>query len=485
LNKKLVTLKRAQDCALLLLKNNIMKKIYLLFLSFSYALGFGQCFTKISTHYNSNHALKTDGTLWNWGEGGFAQFGNGMLFDQYDINQTTLTGSVLFFTAGRLNTFVIKNDGTLWGTGSNLNGCLGINSTSEYSGNFVQIGSSTNWRQISSSGFFTLATKTDNTLWGWGQNDLYQMGNGTCCADRLSPGQIGTDADWKLAIACTSARVGLAIKTNGTLWGWGGNGSGLIGESNISSRPYPTQIGTDSNWEMLATGAAHALALKTDGTLWAWGEGFNGQTGDTLPPTFFRSSPRQVGTDTWIYIACGFQSSFGIKSDGTLWGWGRNDAGQLGDGTTVERRLPVQIGTDSDWVAVAAGYQHGVALKSNGALYTWGTNDFGQLGNGSTTPQPLPTYIAVAGCTLGVDEVESDAVAVYPNPSSGKVYFSSEAGKISRAWVVNGLGQEVVKPFDCVDDEASVDLSGLSAGVYFIKMVGIDGGVVVKRVLKR
>lgn len=462
-----------------------MKKIYLLFLSFSYTLGFGQCFTKISTHYNSNHALKTDGTLWNWGENTFYQLGNNNFFDNHEVTATTLTGQIRFFTAGRLNTFVIKNDGTLWGTGDNLYGNLGINSANEYSQLFIQVGLLADWKQVSAGSGFTLATKTDNTLWGWGQNDLYQMGNGTCCADRLSPGQIGTDADWKHAIACTSARVGLAIKTNGTLWGWGGNAGGLLGESNISSRPYPTQIGTDSNWETLVTGAAHALALKTDGTLWAWGVGVNGQTGDTLPPTFFRSSPRQVGTDTWIYIACGFQSSFGIKSDGTLWGWGRNDAGQLGDGTTVERRLPVQIGTDSDWVAVAAGYQHGVALKSNGALYTWGTNDFGQLGNGSTTPQPLPTYIAVAGCTLGVDEVESDAVVVYPNPSSGKVYFSSEAGKISRAWVVNGLGQEVVKPFDCVDGELSVDLSGLSAGVYFIKMAGIDGGVVVKRVLKR
>lgn len=462
-----------------------MKKIYLLFLGFSYATGFGQCFTEISTHYNSNHALKTDGTLWNWGEGGFAQLGNGMLFDQYDVNQTTLIGSVLFFTAGRLNTFVIKNDGRLWGTGSNLHGCLGINSTSEYSGNFVQIGSSTNWRQISSSGFFTIATKTDNTLWGWGQNDLYQMGNGTCCADRLIPGQIGTDTDWKLAIACTSTRVGLAIKTNGTLWGWGGNGSGLIGESDISSRPYPTQIGTDSNWETLATGASHALALKTDGTLWAWGAGVNGQTGDTLPPTFFRSSPRQVGTDTWIYIACGFQSSFGIKSDGTLWGWGRNDAGQLGDGTTVERRLPVQIGTDSDWVAVAAGYQHGVALKSNGALYTWGTNDFGQLGNGSTSPQVLPTYIPVAGCTLGVDEVEREEFVVYPNPSSGIVSINTTGGMVKRVRVLNGLGQEVLPMMDLVEDNTVVDLSGLMVGVYWMALELGDGRQVVKKLVKR
>ncbi len=462
-----------------------MKKIYLLFLSFSYALGFGQCFTEIYSGDYHVVAKKVDNTIWSWGYGDFGQLGNNSNFNEYEPFSMSNLLNWQSINIGSYSTFLIKTDGTLWGTGNNIYGSLGINSSVSNVTNLTQIGTATNWKQVSGSFGFTVATKTDNTLWGWGQNNEYQMGNGTCCADRLSPGQIGTDTDWKLAITCTSVGAGLALKTNGTLWGWGGNAGGLLGESNISSRPYPTQIGTDSNWEKLSTGAAHALALKTDGTLWAWGVGVNGQTGDTLPPTFFRSSPRQVGTDTWIYIACGFQSSFGIKSDGTLWGWGRNDAGQLGDGTTVERRLPVQIGTDSDWVAVAAGYQHGVALKSNGALYTWGTNEVGQLGNGSTTPQPLPTYIAVAGCTLGIDEVESDAVAVYPNPSSGKVYFSTGVGKISRAWVLNGLGQEVVKPFDCVDGEPSVDLSGLSAGVYFIKMAGVDGGVVVKRVLKR
>ncbi|HRG17495.1 MAG TPA: T9SS type A sorting domain-containing protein [Flavobacterium lutivivi] len=382
---------------------------------------YSQCFTKISTTYSSNHALKSDGTLWNWGEGGFGQFGNNILFDNYEPTETTLSGQYLFFNAGRINTFVIKSDGTLWGTGGNFNGALGINSTDEYSGIFNQISATTNWRQVSASTTFTLATKTDNTLWGWGQNNSYQMGDGTCCNDRLAPGQIGTATDWKLAIACTSTDVGLALKTDGTLWGWGGNGSGLVGESNVSSRAFPTLLSPDTNWETLAVGAAHALALKTDGTLWAWGVGFNGQTGDNLSPLYFRSTPRQIGTDTWIYIACGFQQSFAIKSDGTLWAWGRNDAGQLGDGTTIERRLPVQIGTDNDWVAVAAGYQHGVALKSNGALYTWGTNDFGQLGNGSTTPQPLPTYIPIAGCSLGIDDVKQNAILLHPNPAKDEV----------------------------------------------------------------
>ena len=121
-----------------------------------------------------------------------------------------------------------------------------------------------------------------------------------------------------------------------------------------------------------------------------------------------------------------------------------------------------------------------ILMQSDGKLLATGWNPF-NIGN--------DVYTTIArfhsGLNLNVNEFNNESFVVHPNPSSGKVYFSSGAGKITKAWVVNGLGQEVVKPFDCVDSEPSVDLSGLSAGVYFIKMAGIDGGVVVKRVLKR
>ena len=455
--------------------------IVLISLSFT---SFAQCFTKISTGYNSNHALKSNGTLWNWGDGSFGQFGNNSLFDNYEPTQTTLTGAYLFFNAGRLNTFVIKNTGTLWGSGDNLYGNLGVNSTSEYSGTFLQIGTATNWKQVSAGTGYTFATKTDNTLWGWGQNNNYQMGNNSCCADRLSPGQIGTDTDWKLAIACSSTPVGLGLKTNGTLWGWGGNGSALLGPSNVSSRAVPTQLSSDTDWETLATGAAHALALKTNGTLWAWGVGFNGQAGDELTPLYFRDTPRQIGTDTWSYIACGFQNSFAIKSDGTLWAWGRNDTGQLGDGTTIERRLPVQIGTDTDWVSVAAGFQHGVALKANGALYTWGLNDYGQLGNGGTTPQPLPTYIPVTGCSLDVADFEKPAFTLYPNPAKSEVTIRYTNLENSAALELYDLmGRSLyTQPLSESNGELVIPLPNYPSGIYIV-VLRSEKGILEQRKL--
>jgi len=101
------------------------------------------------------------------------------------------------------------------------------------------------------------------------------------------------------------------------MWGWGSNSTGILGPSNLSSRQYPTQLNTDTDWATLSVGAGHVLALKTNGTLWSMGNGGLGENGDTLPPNYFRDTPVQIGTSTWLKVAAGFRSSYGIKTDGT------------------------------------------------------------------------------------------------------------------------------------------------------------------------
>ncbi|MCI5195002.1 MAG: hypothetical protein D3919_01975, partial [Candidatus Electrothrix sp. AW5] len=123
----------------------------------------------------------------------------------------------------------------------------------------------------------------------------------------------------------------------------------------------------------VAAGANHTVIIKDDGSLWAWGTNGHGQLGDGT--TINKNSPVQIGTDIdWQAVAAGYYHTVALKTDGSLWAWGTNGHGELGDGTTSQRNSPVHIGTDTDWQAVAAGYYHTVALKTDGTLWAWGYN---------------------------------------------------------------------------------------------------------------
>ena len=446
------------------------KTILFLTLFINVLIGQAQCFNDISSGYYFNFGIKSNGTIWGWGSGGAGQLGEGTETDFYSPTQINIMTDWQKLVSGPYNTFVIKTNGTLWCSGSNTTGQLGIGSTVSYINTFAQMGTDINWSQISPSNNFTIGLKTNGTLWGWGQNDTYQMGDGTCCTNRLSPGQIGTDTDW-VKIEASGVRAALALKSNGTLWGWGGNSSGLLGPSNVGSRQYPTQLRPETDWATISAGNSHALALKTNGTLWGWGAGGQGQAGDTFPAAYFRDTPVQVGTaSNWVYIGTGFSTSYGIQSDGTLWGWGRNDTGQVGDGTTTNRTQPVQIGTDTDWVKVTGGWFHGMAQKANGTIYTWGSNDFGQLGNGSITAESLPTAITVPGCTLGNEEFETTQMVISPNPVKEVLQFSYRGNEVVNGLRIYDIMGKVVyssNPMASTQMQASLPLA-LPKGVYLL-----------------
>ena len=145
----------------------------------------------------------------------------------------------------------------------------------------------------------------------------------------------------------------VALKNDGTLWAWGNNANGQLGDGSTTQHNNPEQIGLDTNWSAIATGASHTVALKTDGTLWAWGNNANGQLGDGSITE--ENSPEQIGTDTnWAAIAAGGAHTVALKTDGTLWTWGSDASGQLGDGSTTDGHAPVQIGSDTSWTTIAA-----------------------------------------------------------------------------------------------------------------------------------
>ena len=225
-------------------------------------------------------------------------------------------------------------------------------------------------------------------LWACGKNDHGQLGDGTT-TDRNSPVQVGTDTKW-VSVAGGALHT-VALKSDGTLWAWGMKDYGQLGDGTTVDKNAPVQVGTDTKWVSLSKGTQYTLALKSDGTLWAWGRNDYGQLGDGT--TVDRHTPVQIGTDTkWASIASGRLHNIALKSDGTLWTWGWDIWEQLGNGPgRNDVNVPTRIGTDNQWTQVGAGDDHSLALKSNGTLWAWGRNDYGQLGNGTTTMSDVPT----------------------------------------------------------------------------------------------
>ncbi len=189
----------------------------------------------------------------------------------------------------------------------------------------------------------------------------------------------------------------LAIKSDGTLWGWGANGNLLGLNGNTANQNLPIQIGTANDWMTVSAGGNHSLAVKTNGTLWAWGSGILGQLGNGA----FNNATwtvTQLGTATnWLKVSAGSEFSLAIKNTGTLWSWGLNNTGQLGIGNTINQNIPIQVGTSNTWSEIDAGNQHSLAIDNLGFVWAWGNNTFGQLGNGSNTSSLSPIQIISFG----------------------------------------------------------------------------------------
>lgn len=288
-----------------------------------------------------------------------------------------------------------QSPSTIWSYGENAWGNLGLNNTVDQISP-VQVGSLITWNKVSSGRYHSMAIKTDGTLWAWGQNDKGELGLNTNGPTnyKSSPTQVGAATNWKTIDAGDT--FNLAIKTDGTLWGWGAASTGNLGLSSLTHRSSPTQIGSLTNWKQASCGVSSGLfsiAVKTDGTMWTWGENTNGELG--LGDITHRSSPVQVGTLTsWKQVSGGVQWTAAIRDDGTLWTWGYNLLGTLGLNTTGESySSPVQVGSMTNWKEVSSGGAHAIALKTDGSIWSWGYNTEGQLGLGDITHRSSPVQI--------------------------------------------------------------------------------------------
>jgi alpha-tubulin suppressor-like RCC1 family protein len=230
--------------------------------------------------------------------------------------------------------------------------------------------------------------KTDGSLWAWGGNMNGEIGDGTT-TDRYTQVQIGT-REWKQVSAGFNHT--LAIKADGSLWAWGSNIIGQLGDGTDADKIIPVRIGTANNWKQVSAGSNYSVAIKTDGSLWAWGFNDRGQLGTGF--TEINYTPVRIGSSSdWKMVAARNNFTVAIRKDSTLWAWGCNDHGQLGDGTTIDKLVPVQIGNSKDWKTISAGWDHVLALKYDGTIWAWGRNNYGQLGDSTRITRFTPEKV--------------------------------------------------------------------------------------------
>ncbi|MFH0888442.1 MAG: tetratricopeptide repeat protein [Planctomycetota bacterium] len=327
--------------------------------------------------------VKTDGTLWSWGLNQSGQLGDGTNTSRNKPGQIGKDINWLSIVAGSSHTLALKSDGSLWAWGANEYGQLG-DGTTKNRNSPIRIGTDTTWSVINCGLNHSIALKINGTLWTWGKNGYGALGDGTW-EHKNVPIQIGIDTNW--AIIAGGSELTAVLKTDGTLWTWGCSLFGQLGDGLPNhNRNRPMQIGTDTDWAAMVSNNASITALKKNGTIWTWGNNNFGQLGDGT--WIDRNVPVQMGIDTdWAMIQAGGGNFMALKSDGSLWAWGANGSGQLGIGTKTNKNIPTQVGTDKNWQTIVfAGLSNSsAAFKNDGSVWIWGANGAGQLGDGTTT----------------------------------------------------------------------------------------------------
>lgn len=403
----------------------------------------GECWLAVQAGISSLSSLSDDGTMVTWGD---ARGYTGKSVRQLSRAVPAHEWAGVSFSGS--HTLLVKNDGTLWGFGYNVNGQVGNGST--LAQDYMQIGSVNSWAKVVAGNTHSGGIQSDGTLWMWGLGTDGQLGDGSF-SGRSSPVRVQAGF-WKgVAVGDTHT---LGIQTDGTLWGWGRTLNGRLGDSTTADRAVPTLISSDTTWVEVAAGSAHTLALKADGSLWACGQNTSGQAGlGTFTDVLALS---RVGTaQDWKQISCGQNSSMAIKADGSLWAWGVNSSGQLGLGDTVTRSVPTRVGVENNWLQVAAAPTWTAAIKTDGTLWTWGNNATFQQGVSIPGSVHSPRQVGNAG---GWVAAYAGSVSLMAQRADGSLWTAGFSGDFrlttasgrspfAKATVLPGLQPQTILPW--------------------------------------
>ncbi len=415
----------------------MIKLTYLLFILLLSSNIYSQCWQSIGRidgdSLSTCFAIKEDGTLWAWGLNDYTHYGNGTTISSPIPVQISIESNWKSVTYDQSHAFGIKTNGTLWAWGSSGNGSGLGDGTTNSSLIPIQIGVETQWKSISAAWGYTGAIKDNGTIWVWGGTDLL-------------PFQIGIATDWVSIYLFYG--TGLAIKTDGTLW------KTVWSNSGVPSHSFE-QIGIETMFKSVDEN----YVIKTDGSLWYYSNMSSGN---------LTQVGVQVGTQNdWVYLSTGeYISHYCIKLDGTLWSLSGNSA--------------TQVGLDTNWKDITVGNNSYIGLKTDGTIYTWGINFCGQLGNGSVGDVVInPTLMNTAGCSASINEDKGldNSILLYPNPTQDIIHIDNvSAGDNVQIQDVNG---KLIYSHNCTAEEIDIDLNNYaSKGVYFVYIIDINNEVI-------
>ena len=411
-------------------------------------IGFGaSSWSVVSAGLNSTAAITLVGALYTWGNNAAGQLGDGTSVGK--SSPTLVPGSWSTVSVGNSYTLAITNTGLLFAWGNNTSGQLGDSTTITRSipfqigtGSWSQVSAGTDhslaiaangslwawgnatsgqlgaliepqsWAQIAEGNSFTIAKRTDGTIWSWGLNSSGQLGIRDTI-NRSSPTQIGVSS-WSQVYASVSTAFAGAIKSDGTLWTWGVNNLGQLGDSTFINRSSPTQVAqvnTINSWINVEAGTDHTVGVAANGTLWGWGS----NTGLTVRP----------GPFSWTQVSENGAHTLAIRDDGVMFAWGLNNVGQLGLGDTLNRSSPIQVGYQR-WSQVSTGASHTLAVATDGSLWAWGLNTSYQLGVADIIARSNPTQVSGE---------------VWLQISAGDFHSTGIVNKSLYAWGLGSAGQ--------------------------------------------
>ena len=452
--------------------------------------GSATAFVQLAAGENHSLGLQADGSLWAWGANEAGQLADPTLLDHWAPMRVVTPGASpttwLQVSAGADFSLALRADHTLWAWGSNKEGQLGA-ARAFYSAEPLEVDTPTDaapgtyWTQVVAGYRHVLALRSDGTLWAWGFNLNGQLGDSTrrsrSLPQRVHFPSAAAGSTW---VSLGAQHHSAAVGSDGRLWVWGDNSGWQLGDGTSLDRLLPQLVGppagatAGTTWTQVSLGTGHTLALRSDATLWSWGSNFRGMLGDGTTSARLHPGPVaspgtsvKVGTH-WLRIATGYQHSWALRSDSTLWGWGYNLSGQLGDSTQTTVRLrPQQEYSQSTWTQVVGGGAHSLALHQGQAYgtgaYLAGTSDRGQLGNG-TGRGDLIFRPRSPGPIVASVVAAVPAAQVYPNPVVGQLHLRQvPADATLRLWTLQG---------SCVRNWAAgpteVDLTEVPAGVYIL-----------------